>query len=205
MKRASLCLLVSLCLMTLISQAQQALPDSPAAQPAASTSALPGYRPPTQAERFRGYIKHSFGISSILEAAVRGGIEQATDEPGQWPQGAQGYADRFGSSMGQIAIRGTTEYLVADLFKEDLRFRGCAEDCDKFTAAFKDTFFARKGHDGHEALSVARLVGPWSGGVVAVNTWYPQGNKDAGQIARQAAFGYGFQFVRNYIREVIAH
>jgi len=192
-------------LTPLVSGAQQALPDSPAPQPGSTAPVSPGYRPPTQAERFRGYIKHTFGISSVLEAGVRGGIEQASDEPNQWPQGAQGYADRFGSSMGQIAIRGTTEYVVADLFREDLRFRGCGEDCDKLSAAFKDTFFARKGEDGHQSLSVARLIGPWSGGAVAVNTWYPHGDKDAAQVARQAVFGYGFQFLRNYIREISAH
>jgi hypothetical protein len=56
-----------------------------------------------------------------VEAGVRGGIDQALDRPSEWPEGGQGYADRFGSAIGEIAIRGTTEYLIADIFKKDLR------------------------------------------------------------------------------------
>ncbi len=205
MKRLTTALLGLACLSPFACRAQQVLPDAPAPQAGRSATALPGYTPPTQAERFRGYVKHTFGITSILEAGVRGGIEQATDNPDAWPEGAQGYADRFGSAMGQIAIRGTTEYVVADIFKEDLRFRPCSDDCNKFAAAFKDTFLARKGEDGHQTLSVARLVGPWSGSAVAVNTWYPSADKENGQIVRQAMFGYGFEFIRNYIREVRGH
>ena len=205
MKRLKIVLLSVACLFPFVCLAQQTLPDAPAPQTAKRTRALPAYTPPTQAERFRTYVKHTFGVSSILEAGVRGGIEQATDNPDEWPQGAQGYADRFGSAMGQIAIRGTTEYLVADIFREDLRFRPCGDDCNKFSAALKDTFLARKGEDGHQTFSVARLVGPWSGSAVAVNTWYPAGDKDNSQIVRQAMFGYGFQFIRNYIREVRGH
>ena len=81
----------------------------------------------------------------------------------------------FGSAMGEIAVRGTTEYLVGDAFKEDLRFRpcrGCSVE-SKFRAALEDTLQARKGDDGHTAFSVARLVGPVSGSLVA-QTWMPQ-------------------------------
>lgn len=63
-------------------------------------------------ERFKTYLKHTCSVSSVLEAAIRGGIDQARDSPTQWPEGAQGYADRFGSVMGQVAIRGTAEYAV---------------------------------------------------------------------------------------------
>jgi len=163
-------------------------------------SASPIYTPPTQSERFKMYLKHTYGVSSVIEAAVRGGIEQKREEPSEWPQDGQGYLDRFGSSMGQIAIRGTTSYVLADLFKEDLRRCSTCTN-SKFKAALEDTFMARKGEDGHEALSVARIVAPWSGSAVAIETWYPSGYGGA-EIARQASLSYGFQFLRNYIREL---
>jgi hypothetical protein len=91
------------------------------------------------------------------------------------------------------------------LFHEDLRFIPCASSCSKskLKAAFDDTFLARNGNDGHEAFSVARFVGPWAGSAVAMQTWYPSGYGGA-EIARQAGFSYGFQFLKNYIREIKA-
>jgi hypothetical protein len=183
--------------------AQQTLPDAPSAPPPISAPASPMYSPPTQGERFKTYIKHTYSISSILEAGVRGGIDQARDRPSEWPEGAQGYADRFGSAMGQIAVRNTTEYIVADIFHEDIRFIPCSSPCSesKVKRALEDTFTARRGDDGHRAFSVARLSGPIAGGVVAKSAWYPAGYGTS-EVVRQAGFSYAFGFIRNYIREV---
>lgn len=196
----------ALCFTPFFCSAQQSLPDAPSAAASGAAPVSPVYSPPTQGERFKAYITHTYGIKSIVEAAVRGGIEQKRDEPSQWPQGGQGYADRFGSSMGQIAIRGTTSYVLADIFKEDLRITPCGSSCtkSKFKAALEDTFMARKGQNGHETFSVARVVAPWAGSAVAINTWYPSGYGGS-EIARQASFSYGFQFIKNYIRELTAH
>ncbi len=202
MKRVNVLSFVALCISPAICFSQQTLPDAPVRQ----MSAGQPYAPPTQGERFKGYVTHTYSFTSLLEAGVRGGIDQATDKPSEWPQGAQGFADRFGSAAGQIAIRQTTEYLLAATFREDLRITPCGSACprSKLTAAFDDTFLARKGHDGHEAFSVARLVGPWSGSAVAVNTWYPSGYGGK-EVARQAGLSYAFLFIRNYIKEVSAH
>ena len=186
--------------------AQQTPPDAPSATTSSAKPARSSYSPPTQSARFKTYITHTYGVFSILEAGARGGIDQARDRPSQWPQGGQGYADRFGSGMGEIAVRGTTEYLLGDIFREDLRFMPCRSACSdsKIKAALQDTFTARKGEDGHRAFSVARLVGPLSGAAVATNTWYPSGYGGT-EIARKAGYSYGFAFARNLIRELTAH
>jgi hypothetical protein len=177
------------------------LPNAPSAP--GNTPAIRSYEPPTQKERFRAYLRHTYGIYSIVEAGIRGGIEQARDSPSQWPEGAEGYADRFGSTMGQITARGTTEYLVADAFREDLRFIPCAHPCSesKVHRALEDTFTARKGQDGHRAFSMARLAGPIAGSAIATNTWYPSGYRGA-ETAKQIGMSYSFTFLRNYVREL---
>jgi len=183
--------------------AQQAsLPSAPSAQPPVPTR-LP-YAPPTQTQRFSIYLRNTFGMYSIVESGIRSGIEQARDNPSQWPEGAEGYADRFGSAMGQIAVRGTTEYLLADAFREDLRIIPCDRPCSKSKVkrALEDTFTARKGADGHRAFSVARLLGPVAGGAIATNTWYPAANNSAGETARQIGMSYGFGFLRHYLHEL---
>jgi hypothetical protein len=180
------------------------LPDAPRQQP--RTSASLTYTPPTQQERFRNYVRHTFSISSLLEAGVRGGIGQALDRPSQWPQGAEGFGDRMGSAAGEIVVRGSTEYLVADLFREDLRRTRCDSPCEQsaLARAFDDTFVARRGDDGHRAFSVARLVGPIAAGTVAKETWYPGGSSNR-QLAGEIGLNYGFTFVRSYVWELAHH
>lgn len=208
MRRQTISLLCAVGFFPLLCCAQQttaSLPNAPA--PSGNAAASPVYSPPTQRERFNNYVQHTYGIRTLVEAGVRGGIDQARGNPSQWGGGIEGYADRFGSAAGEIVIRGTTEYLVADLLKEDLRFRACGSSCSqsKFKAAFEDTFMARKGEDGHEALSVARLVAPISGSAVAVNTWYPSGSSSGPEVVRQVGVTFGYIYVRNLIREFAMH
>lgn len=195
----------TLCLTTLSCLAQQSAADMPdAPKPQGMTQASLIYRPPTQGDRFRYYVRHTYGIASVIEAGVRGGIDQGLNRPSQWPEGAQGYADRFGSAMGEIAVRGTTEYVFSDLFREDLRRTPCDSSCTEsaLTRAFDDTFTARKGADGHRAFSVARLLGPVAAGVAERETWYPGGYSDK-NIVGEVGVNYGFTFIRSYLRELI--
>jgi hypothetical protein len=194
-------LLGALAPMRLVCFAQQPstqVPDTPTSTD--TKPVTPGYTPPTQGERFKSYLAQTYGLRSIFEAGVHAGIGQARDNPSQWPEGAQGYADRYGSAMGEIAVRGTTEYVLADLLREDLRRVHCSSPCEesRFEIAFENTFLARKGDDGHEAFSVARFISPFSGSAVAVNTWYPSGAGRA-DIAKEAVVQFGLRYIRNLI------
>jgi hypothetical protein len=188
-------------LSALVCGAQQTstqVPDAPS--PSVTRSVNSGYTPPTQGGRFKSYLRQTYGLKSIVEAGAHAGIAQARNNPSQWPQGAQGYGDRFGSAVGEIAIRGTTEYVIADLLREDIRRIRCSHPCSesRFKIAFENTFLARRGTDGHESFSVARFVGPFSGSAVAVNTWYPADNKDV-NLVKEAGVSFGLRYLRNLI------
>lgn len=188
-------------LFTSICCAQQtspSLPDAPT--PSINQRVNRPYAPPTEGQRFKIYLRRTYGIYSIVEAGARAGIDQARDTPSEWPEGGQGYADRFGSKMGQIAVRGTTEYVVADIFREDLRYTRCDTLCSqsRVKRALEDTFTARKGDDGHRVFSVARFVSPVVGSAVETYAWYPKGYGGA-QVLRETTVSYGFRFVRNYV------
>lgn len=207
MRRLLTVLLGAIASFPFICYAQQtptAIPDAPT--PSVNKLANPVYSPPTQRERFRAYVRQAYGLGSILEAGARAGIDQARDNPSQWPEGAEGYGDRFGSAMGEITVRETTAYVFADLFREDIRRIPCRRPCSesKFKLAFDDSYLARKGDDGHEAFSVARIVGPISGNVVAVNTWYPAGSTKV-ETGKGIVLTYGLVYVRNLIHEFITH
>ena len=180
------------------------LPDAPNSSSSSTATALAPYSPPTQGERLTNYALTTFGPIPILEASIRGGIQQKRDHPSEWPQGGQGYADRFGSAMGEIAVIGTTEYVLSDLFKEDLRVLPCGCSDSKFKLALADTFTARRGDDGHRSLSMARIVAPVLGSLVAYKTWYPSGTP-RNEFASEVGFNYGFAFLGNLIRESRHH
>jgi len=175
------------------------IPDAPT--PSVASSANRTYSPPTQSERFKSYLRQTYGLRSIFEAGMHAGIAQARDNPSQWPEGAEGFGDRLGSAYGEIVVRGTTEYALADLFREDVRRVRCSHPCSesRFKIAFDNTFLARKGEDGHEAFSVARFVSPFSGSAVAVNTWYPSGSTGGKNIAAEALVQFGYRYIRNLI------
>lgn len=181
---------------------QSAQPETPSNGAAASQKT---YAPPTQSERLREYFRHTYGLASFLEAGARAGIDQARDRPSGWPEGAEGYGERYGSAMGLIVVRGTTEYLLSDLFHEDLRHIPCGSGCEesKFKLALEDTFMARRGSDGHKTLSIARLAAPISGTLVA-STWRPDGSGNR-NIGSEIGISYGFIFARNLVREFIKH
>lgn len=202
MKEVKAVLYAVFSLSTLVCYAQQSstqLPDAPAL--AVTTSASPVYSPPTQRERFRSYIGQTYGLRSVFEAGLHAGIGQARHSPSEWPEGADGFGDRLGSAYGEIVVRGTTEYALADLFHEDLRRIRCHNPCSesRFKISLDNTFLARKGEDGHEAFSVARFVSPFSGSAVAVNTWYPAGSTGGKNIAAEAVVQFGYRYIRNLI------
>jgi hypothetical protein len=198
------CLAISLPCFCFAQQTDSSLPDAPSAAVHGATP--PAYSPPTQEQRFRSYLRQTYGLSSLVEAGARAGIDQARDHPSEWPEGAEGYGDRYGSAMGEIIVRETTEYMFADLFREDIRRVPCRRPCSqsKFKLAFEDSFLARRGDDGHESVSFARLIGPFSGNIVATNTWYPAGTTKA-DSAKGVGLTYGLVYVRNLIHEFIAH
>ena len=166
----------------------------------AATEPKPYIRP-THAEKFQTYLRHTYGVDSIVEAGVRAGIDQGLDRPSQWQEGALGYAERFGSAMGEHAVRGTTAYALGELFHEDLRY--VHDHSNVFKAAFENTFTAAKGEDGHREFSFARLIGPVAGGAVA-STWRP-GGFSRGEAVREIGLTYGLTFVRNLVRETLHH
>ena len=182
----------------------QRAPSSPdnGSTPEAVAKPAAIYTPPTHEERFQAYLRHTFGVGSFLEAGVRAGIDQARDRPSEWPQGATGYAERYGSAMGLIVVRGTTNYALGELFQEDLRYVHHDANCSILKAALENTFTARKGEDGHTAVSVARIVGPISGTLVA-STWRPGGLGGRRESVAGVGLTYGLVFIRNLARELV--
>lgn len=141
------------------------------------------YVRPTQRTKVINYVFDAYGPYPIAGAAFGAGINQFSNAPPEWNQGAEGYAKRFGSNYGIAMVATTTRYGLSEAFKEDALYYRC--ECrgvfPRLSHALISTLTARRGEDGHRVFSIPALVGPYAGTMTATYGWYPNryGAKDA--------------------------
>jgi hypothetical protein len=152
------------------------------------------YTRPTQTTKVHNYLFDAFGPYPIVGAAFAAGINQASNAPPEWQQGAAGYGRRMGSDFGIAAVAMTTRYGLSEAFKEDAMYYRCA--CKgvfpRLNHALISTFTARRGEDGHRVFSVPALVAPYAGTMTAVYGWYPgrYGAMDAFRMGNYSLLWY---------------
>jgi hypothetical protein len=167
---------------------------SPAATTTLQIDQTSTYTPPSQSVRLNNYIFDAFGPYPVIVAAAAAGINQATDAPPEWDQGAAGYGKRFGSDYGIALTDTSARYGLARLFKEDTLYYRC--ECTgilpRVRHAVFSTFTGRHGEDGHRELSIPSIVAPYAGTMTAVYGWYPRryDAKDAFRMGNYGLLGY---------------
>jgi hypothetical protein len=141
------------------------------------------YTRPTEKTVLHNYVFDAFGPYPMVSAALNAGIDQANENPPEWKQGTGGYSRRFGSNFGIGVVTTTTRYALGEALREDTSYYRC--ECKgmlpRLRHAVISTFTARRGEDGHRALSLSALAAPYAGTIAAVYGWYPDrfGAKDA--------------------------
>jgi hypothetical protein len=88
----------------------------------AGTMKVEDFRPMTQGERTRLYVKTMANPLSYAIAGFHAGVDQASDDPQEWEQGASGYLKRFASVAGGDAIARTAAFGLSSLAHEDNRY-----------------------------------------------------------------------------------
>jgi len=151
---------------------------APAALPAANAS-LPtspdAYVPPTEDQKFHDFAWNAFGPVAFAGSAVAAAIDQSTDFPHQWGQGADAYGVRVASNFGIGVVTATAEYSLAEAFHEDTKYYRCT--CNGFFPrlwhAAVSTVASHRGDGGDFSFSVALTASPFIGPMAAVRTWIP--------------------------------
>ena len=166
------------------------------ASPADTTSgkiSLPYVRP-TEKTMISNYAFATFGPYPAVFAAISAGVDQENNAPPEWSQGAAGYARRFGSNYGILAVGSTTRYTLSEAFHEDAMYYRC--ECSgvfpRTSHAVLSTFTARRGKLGHRVFSIPALVAPYVGSMTATYAWYPSrfGAKDAFRMGNYSMLRY---------------
>jgi hypothetical protein len=83
------------------------------------------YVRPMQRTMVKNYVFDAYGPYPIAGAAIVAGINQWSNSPPEWNQGAEGFSKRFGSAYAIAAVGTTTRYGLAEAFKEDTLYYRC--------------------------------------------------------------------------------
>lgn len=69
------------------------------------------------------YAKHELGPKAVVMAGAGAGINQATNTPKEWGQGAAGFGRRFGSAFAKHVVQKGIQYPVARMLHEEISYR----------------------------------------------------------------------------------
>ena len=158
---------------------------------------------PTPEERFKRYVKSTVGPAPLAFTAASAGINQWTNTPEEWEQGAKGYGRRFASGMGENAIRQTVIYGLDSAMGLDTGFKRSKRE--GFFPRLKDALLQNvtsRTRNGNRVISVPRLAGVYTGAIVSRETWYPEryNYKDGLRSGTKSLLtGFGINLVREFV------
>ena len=162
-----------------------------------------GYVFPTAEERFKRYVKDTVGPWRLARTGAAAGIDQWRDTPEEWGQGAKGFGKRFASGLGRNAVQQTITYGLDSALHQDTGFRRSKRE--GFFPRLKDALaqnVTSRTRSGKRVISAPRLVGVYTGSIIAAETWYPErySYKDGlRQGTGSLLMGFGINVVREFL------
>ncbi len=109
------------------------------------------------------------GPKALARSAASAAIGQARNRPDEWGQGAAGFAKRFGSSLGQHAIKGVIQLGVGAWHHEDLRSHpsGLQGTWPRVKYAVKSTFIVPRTNREGKTVAIGRFSGNFGAGLIS--------------------------------------
>jgi hypothetical protein len=144
-----------------------------------------------------------FTKGSWIKTGATVAWEQIRNSPHEWGRNAGGLAKRAGSSAGQRAIKGVTEYTIASMWThEDTRYRRSGLDgkWPRVRYAVVSTFWVPRDVPGGNTFAVGRVAGAIVGAQVS-RAWLPQRVATFGAGMSSAGLSVGFDVGLNVVRE----
>jgi hypothetical protein len=155
------------------SSALTAVPSGSA--PDTPISSFTTYVAPTEEEKFHNFAWNALGPVAFAGSSFAAAIDQSSNFPHEWGQGAGAYSTRVASNLGIGLVTATAQYSLAEAFHEDTEYYRCT--CTSFFHRFwhaaVSTTTARRGEDGYVSFSVALTLSPFIGPMAAANIWIP--------------------------------
>jgi hypothetical protein len=181
-------------------------PDpTPSASPAATTSGtLPTpYVRPDAKKRFNRYLGSMFGPTALAKRVVSAGWSTWRNSPEEWGPHWEGFGKRFASGTGKTIIKSTVQYGLEESFKLDSHYYRSANK--SVGARVKNALISpvtARDVNGKRVFGFPRIVGTYTGAIVAAETWYPD-RYDWKNGVRSGTISLGMNAAFNLVKEFI--
>lgn len=165
---------------------------------------VPDAAPLQPKQKFHLAYKASLDPTTFLFAGVQAGVEQATNQYKGYGQGASGYAKRYGAAYADFAI-GTfvSNAIFPSVFKQDPRYfyKGTGSVGSRTRYALKSAVFC-KGDNREWQFCYSVILGSLVAGGIS-NAYYPESDRGAGLVFRNAALGIAATAGVNLLEEFL--
>jgi hypothetical protein len=130
--------------------------------------------PMSKRERARYHARKTVGKRALAGSAASAGVRQLRHRPPEWGGGPTGFVKRFGSSVGQHAVKNGIQFGVGALRHEDPRYYPSHRKgfWPRTRYAVGSTFVTRRSGRPGRTLAAGSLAGNIGSGVVS-RLWEP--------------------------------
>ena len=165
---------------------------------------VPNAAPLTTKQKFHLAARLSIDPVYFVFAGAVAGVQQARNEFPGYGQGAQGYAKRYGATLGDFTISNFLGNAVfPSVFKQDPRYfyRGTGTAKSRALYALANAVIC-KGDNGHWQANYSEILGSLAAGGIS-NLYYPASDRGAGLVFQNTAIGIGGTAVLNLLKEFV--
>jgi hypothetical protein len=143
-------------------------------------------------------------VNFVITGAIAG-VQQATNTPSGYGQGAQGYAKRYGASYADL-VTGTFigGAILPSLLKQDPRYfyKGTGSVRSRVLYAIANSVIC-KGDNGHWQPNYSSILGSLAAGGIS-NLYYPEQNRNgAALVVENTLIGIGETAATNLLQEFL--
>lgn len=161
------------------------------------------YVRPGSKTRFKRYINGVVGPYALARQVAGAGISTWRNSPEAWGGQWEGFGKRVVSNFGKNLIKQTAIYGLDEALKLDSHYyRSEKKDVGaKIKNALISPVTARNSR-GKRVIGVPRLVGTYTGSIVAAETWYPD-RYDWKDGVRSGTISLGMNAAFNLFKEFV--
>jgi hypothetical protein len=170
-------------------------------QPLEKSGNPAGVRELTAKERLDYTLRTAYDLNSIVASLAGSGIKQARNSVPEWGQGMSGYGKRFGSSLGQKAIKQSIRFGLGTLLHEDPRYfsSGRRGIWRRALYATSRSFVSTRDCGGIRP-GYSKFVAAF-GGAYLSRQWYPENKQNVSEYLSSGGISIGLDAAKNVFHE----
>lgn len=156
--------------------------------------------------RLRDYKHNLYGKRTVGGSAAGAGINQLRHRPREWGGGVGGFAKRFGSAVGQHAVKATIEFGISTWHHEDLHYHPSHlhGTLPRMKYALVSTFVVPRTNKPGKTVALGRISGSMGAGLIS-RAWQPASTAGLGAGIASGGISLGATVGLNMAREFLPH